>query len=92
MISTLFEPGEIIRRRKELGLTQQKLAELSGLSLRTVIRLEHAENKRGGTIYTLSQIAKALETARQDSCTNCQEGAYSSKPKAEPIMEDTDER
>ena len=92
MISTLFEPGEIIRWRKELDLTQQKLAELSGLSLRTVIRLEHAENKRGGTIYTLSQIAKALETARRERYANRQEGVYSSEPEAEPIMEDTDER
>jgi transcriptional regulator with XRE-family HTH domain len=80
MIQTLFEPGEIRRRRRGLGLSQQRLAELSGLSIRTIVRLELGENKRGGTAYTLNCILKALEVA---------ENALSGE---NPIKEDGDVR
>ena len=43
-----------------MKLTQKKLAERTGLSLNTIIKIEHAKNKNI-TIITLSKIAKALK-------------------------------
>ena len=87
MIHTFFEPGEIRRRRKELGLSQQRLAELSGLSIRTIVRLELGENKRGGTAYTLSCIARALEAVEN---TADGENACLSEPDTTEREETTD--
>jgi transcriptional regulator with XRE-family HTH domain len=72
MSHSLLEPGEIRRQREELGLTQQRLAELSGLSLRTIVRLERGENKRGGTTDTLGRILEVLDTVEHHS--TCTEG------------------
>lgn len=46
--------------RRAERLTQKKLAERTGLSLNTIIKIEHAKNKNI-TIITLSKIAKALK-------------------------------
>ena len=61
-----LEGAEIRQRREELGLTQQRLAELAGLAIRTVVRAERGTNKRGGTVRTLRCIAEVFDTARRE--------------------------
>ena len=61
-----LEPGEIRQRRINLGLSQQRLAELSGLAIRTIVRLESGENKRGGTTYTMNRVLGALEAVESE--------------------------
>ena len=47
--------------RKRKGISQEMLAELSGLSLRTVQRIENGETQPKA--YSLQEIAKALEVS-----------------------------
>ena len=49
----------LIKTRKDRGLTQEELAEKAGINLRTIQRIENAENEPRGT--TLDLICKALE-------------------------------
>ncbi|NBA85541.1 helix-turn-helix domain-containing protein [Emticicia sp. CRIBPO] len=51
--------NKILFYRNKLQLTQSELAERSGLSLRTIQRLESGQIPKG---YTLKVLAKALET------------------------------
>ncbi len=46
------------KRRKELGVTQEHLAELSGVGLRTLKALE--SSKSNPTFKTLSKLAEVL--------------------------------
>jgi transcriptional regulator with XRE-family HTH domain len=57
---TLLTPAEIKQKRLALGLTQQRLAELSKLAIRTVVRFEHGDYALGGTVYALKKITDAL--------------------------------
>jgi len=50
--------GNTARIRKEKGLTQEKLAELSGLSQQYLSDLENG--KRNPTVVTLYELAQAL--------------------------------
>lgn len=50
----------IRRRRKELGLSQDKLSKLAGVAYNTIVKIESGENPNP-TIETLKKIAKALE-------------------------------
>ena len=59
----LWDGRKIREHRKRLGLTQERLAQESGLALRTVVRLEHGANKLGGTVYALRRIADAFDRA-----------------------------
>ena len=59
-ISSYFEVGENIKaRRKELGLKQEELANLTGIGLRTIQSYEN--NEVNQKISTLKQIASALD-------------------------------
>ncbi len=53
--------------RKKLGYTQSELAEKSGLSLRTVQRMENGSMPSG---YTLKSLARALEVEPEDLIQN----------------------
>lgn len=46
--------------RCEKGITQQKLAEIAGLSVTHVIRLESVKRKSNPTMDTIKRISKAL--------------------------------
>jgi transcriptional regulator with XRE-family HTH domain len=52
------------RLRKERGLTQEQLAERSGLSQQYLSGLE--QGRRNPTIVTLHELAVALETSHLD--------------------------
>jgi transcriptional regulator with XRE-family HTH domain len=54
---------EIYKLRERLNLTQEELAERSGLSVRTIQRIEAGLQPKG---YTLRALAKALETNEQE--------------------------
>ena len=49
--------------REKLNLTQNELAEKSGVSLRTIQRIEAGSNLKG---YTLTSVANALETTTEN--------------------------
>ena len=56
---TLFEIGEKIRaRRRELHLTQEKLAELAGVSVETIGTIENGN--KAPRLDTLELVAGAL--------------------------------
>jgi transcriptional regulator with XRE-family HTH domain len=50
--------AQLERLRKKKGLTQAQLAELAGVQLATVVRLEHARS--GATWATVKALARAL--------------------------------
>ncbi|GAB4020949.1 hypothetical protein GCM10028808_64190 [Spirosoma migulaei] len=50
--------------RQQRNLSQEELADLSGLSLRTIQRLEKSESM--GSAYTLRTLARALQLSPQD--------------------------
>lgn len=67
--------GQDIRKiRTSKGLSMEALSDMSGVSLRTIQRIENGESTPRG--YTLNQITKALEidieelTKKEDSSTN----------------------
>ncbi|AYM04092.1 XRE family transcriptional regulator [Levilactobacillus brevis] len=65
-----FVIGENIRaRRKQLGLSQEKLAEYSHLSTNFISRLEHT-NHQNISIQKLNQNAHALDTDVSQLLTN----------------------
>jgi len=49
--------------RALLGIDQRKLAELSGVSLPTIQRMEASEGNVRGVIESLSKVVEALQTA-----------------------------
>lgn len=51
--------NNIIRLRKQKGLSQEKLARLSDVSNNTIIKMETGENDNP-TLETLRKVAKAL--------------------------------
>ena len=58
------------RIRKERGLTQEALAERSGLSQQNISRLDNGQ--RNPTIVTLYELACALEVGHLDLIATCQ--------------------
>ena len=50
---------KIKQRRKEVGLSQDKLSKLAGVAYNTIVKIESGENPNP-TIETLKKIAKAL--------------------------------
>ena len=57
----------VCRIRKEKGLTQEKLSELSGLSQQYISDLERG--KRNPTIVTIYEVAQALGVSHLDLVT-----------------------
>ena len=49
--------------RALLGIDQRQLAELSGVSLPTIQRMEASEGTVRGVVDTLTKVVQALETA-----------------------------
>jgi len=56
---------KIKQRRKEVGLSQDKLSKLAGVAYNTIVKIESGENPNP-TIETLKKIAKALNTPIED--------------------------
>jgi len=60
--------GEIIReKRKEKGLSQEKLAELAKVDAKTIIQIEGG--KRNPTLKSLQKIANSLKVPLRDLIT-----------------------
>ena len=59
--------GNVSRIRKEKGLTQERLSELSGLSQQYISDLERG--KRNPTIVTIYELAQALSVGHLDLVT-----------------------
>jgi len=59
----------VCRIRKEKGLTQEKLSELSGLSQQYISDLERG--KRNPTIVTIYEIAMAMKVSHLDLVSPC---------------------
>lgn len=64
--------------REEKHLTQSELAELSGLSLRTIQRIESGQSPRG---FTLKAVANALEIEPENLIPNEEGASFISKVK-----------
>ncbi|WP_133272876.1 helix-turn-helix domain-containing protein [Hymenobacter radiodurans] len=60
----MFSSSHIVAIRKEKGFSQEVLAERSGISLRTIQRVERGETIPRG--HTLLALASALEVAIED--------------------------
>jgi len=60
MLSTIAK--NIRQKRKELGLSQDKLSKLAGVAYNTIVKIESGENSNP-TIETLQKIAKALDVS-----------------------------
>ena len=56
---------KIKQRRKEVGLSQDKLSKLAGVAYNTIVKIESGENPNP-TIEILKKIAKALNTPIED--------------------------
>jgi len=54
--------NNIIRLRKQKGLSQEKLARLSDVANNTIIKMESGENDNP-TLGTLRKVAKALDVS-----------------------------
>lgn len=59
MSKTYIRLGEKIRKlRKDISMTQEKLAELTSIDPKSIIQIE--SGKRNPTVKTLNKIARAL--------------------------------
>ncbi|KZS40315.1 hypothetical protein AWE51_04990 [Aquimarina aggregata] len=54
---------ELIKYREKLNITQEELAEKSGISVRTIQRIEAGAKLKG---HTLNAIAKALQISKEE--------------------------
>jgi transcriptional regulator with XRE-family HTH domain len=59
----MITAGQLRASRALLGIDQRKLAELSGLSLPTIQRMEASEGVIRGNVDSLMKLVAALETA-----------------------------
>ncbi len=57
--------NNIIRLRKQKGISQEKLARLSNVANNTIIKMESGENDNP-TLETLRKVAKALDVSVDD--------------------------
>ncbi len=65
-IDDLFTIAKNIRhKRRELGLSQDKLSKLAEVAYNTIVKIESGENPNP-TIKTLQKIAKALDVSVDD--------------------------
>lgn len=61
--SPLISAAQLRAARALLGIDQRKLAELSGLSLPTIQRMEGSEDVIRGNVDSLMKLVSALEAA-----------------------------
>lgn len=59
----MITAGQLRAARALLGIDQRKLAELAGLSLPTVQRMEGSDGVVRGTVDSLMKLIDALDTA-----------------------------
>lgn len=59
----MITPAQMRAARALLGIDQKQLAELSGVSLPTIQRMEASEGNVRGTIDTLTKVVEALDCA-----------------------------
>jgi transcriptional regulator with XRE-family HTH domain len=59
----MITAGQLRASRALLGIDQRKLAELSGLSLPTIQRMEASEDVIRGNVDSLMKLVAALDTA-----------------------------
>jgi len=59
----MISAGQLRASRALLGIDQRKLAELSGLSLPTIQRMEASEGVIRGNVDSLMKLVAALDTA-----------------------------
>jgi transcriptional regulator with XRE-family HTH domain len=59
----MISAGQLRASRALLGIDQRKLAELSGLSLPTIQRMEASEGVIRGNVDSLMKLVGALDTA-----------------------------
>jgi len=59
----MIYPIQVRAARVLLGLSQQELAERSGVGLATLKRIEAARSELTGTAQTMARIQRALEAA-----------------------------
>ena len=59
----MITAGQLRASRAFLGIDQRKLAELSGLSLPTIQRMEASEGVIRGNVDSLMKLVGALDTA-----------------------------
>lgn len=62
-MSQMITAQQIRAARALLGIDQKQLAELAGVSLPTIQRMEASEGQVRGTVDTLVKVIGALETA-----------------------------
>lgn len=63
MNQTLLSPGELLLKRRELGLTQNQVADRLGLHRNTIIRIERNNNTRSRfSADTIREYADLLES------------------------------
>ena len=59
----MISPAQMRAARALLGIDQRKLAELAGVSLPTIQRMEASEGNVRGVIDTLTKVVEALDRA-----------------------------
>lgn len=59
----MITAGQLRASRALLGIDQRRLAELSGLSLPTIQRMESSEDVIRGNVDSLMKLAAALQSA-----------------------------
>ena len=59
----MINPAQMRAARALLGIDQRKLAELAGVSLPTIQRMEASEGNVRGVIDTLTKVVEALDRA-----------------------------
>jgi hypothetical protein len=62
-VDRMISAGQMRAARAMLGIDQRKLAELSGLSLPTIQRMEASDGTIRGNVDSLTKLVSALDTA-----------------------------
>ena len=62
----MISAGQLRAARALLGIDQKKIAELSGLSVPTIQRMEASDGVVRGTVETLTKVIEALNRAGVD--------------------------
>ena len=79
----MISPDKLTYYRKRRGLTQEELAEHSGISIRTIQRIE--KGLSAGSPYTLKVIAEVLEVSTDDLFRGEMKPSVSSEARFHPV-------